>query len=159
MPKDIYTREGELTANSTGLTRDPLELLNTLISEASYHLETMKVELESLKGDLHDLEFHQEGDPASRTAWLSTRQALLKDQIELYRGAVKQTSDLVAISLRHGLDARLVKVEEDKVTAVTSALNRALSAIGISGDMRTTAERVLAQELAAEAGNYQMLGD
>ena len=135
---------------------DPLEMLQSLVAETKHHNDAMKQAIEDLSEELEELM----GSPESATerlADLKMKQDLMKEQIGLYRGSQKELRELLALCLRHGLEERLVALEEARVSAVAVALGRALSAIGVSGTLRNTAERELHKALGEMAGTYEMV--
>lgn len=144
------------TASGLDPVSDPLDMLQRLVSETHHHNEAMKRDLEELAEVLDDLLKSPESD-SQALEWVQIRQALMKEQIGLYRGAQRELRELLALCLRHGLEERLVQLEEAKVSAVAIALNRALSAIGVSGTLRSTAERELHKALGELSGEYELL--
>lgn len=135
---------------------DPLEMLQSLVAETKHHNDAMKQAIEDLSEELEELIGSHES-PSERLADLKMKQDLMKDQIGLYRGSQKELRELLALCLRHGLEERLVALEEARVSAVAVALGRALSAIGVSGTLRNTAERELHKALGEMAGTYEMV--
>jgi len=135
---------------------DPLEMLQSLVAETKHHNDAMKNAIEELAEELDTLLEGSES-PSERLSDLQMKQTLLKEQIGLYRGSQRELRELLALCLRHGLEERLVQIEEARVSAVAVALGRALSAIGISGTVRATAERELHKSLGEMAGTYEML--
>ena len=135
---------------------DPLEMLQSLVAETKHHNDAMKNAIEELAEELDTL-LESSESPSERLSDLQMKQALLKEQIGLYRGSQRELRELLALCLRHGLEERLVQLEEARVSAVAVALGRALSAIGISGTVRATAERELHKALGEMAGTYEML--
>lgn len=135
---------------------DPLEMLQSLVAETKHHNDAMKQAIEDLSEELEELIGSPES-PSERLAGLKMKQTLMKEQIGLYRGSQKELRELLALCLRHGLEERLVALEEARVSAVAVALGRALSAIGVSGTLRNTAERELHKALGEMAGTYEMV--
>ena len=155
-PNEFKALRRSYTASGLDPIADPLAELQSLVSEAKHHNEAMKRDIDELSEQLEDLlESPETGLTGLKGAKM--RQELMKTQIELYRGSQRELRELLALCLRHGLEERLVQLEEAKVSAVAVALGRALSAIGISGTLRTTAERELHKALGEVSGEYQML--
>ena len=132
---------------------DPLEMLQSLVAETKHHNDAMKNAIEELAEELDTLL----ESPSERLSDLKMKQDLMKEQIGLYRGSQRELRELLALCLRHGLEERLVALEEARVSAVAVALGRALSAIGVSGTLRNTAERELHKALGEMAGTYEMV--
>ena len=135
---------------------DPLEMLQSLVAETKHHNDAMKQAIEDLSEELEELIGSPES-PSERLADLKMKQDLMIEQIKLYRSSQKELRELLALCLRHGLEERLVALEEARVSAVAVALGRALSAIGVSGTLRNTAERELHKALGEMAGTYEMV--
>lgn len=135
---------------------DPLEMLQSLVAETKHHNDAMKQAIEGLSEELESI-ISMPNSPSEHLEELQMKQALMKEQIGLYRGSQKELRELLALCLRHGLEERLVALEEARVSAVAVALGRALSAIGVSGTLRNTAERELHKALGEMAGTYEMV--
>lgn len=135
---------------------DPLEMLQSLVAETKHHNDAMKQAIEDLSEELEELIGSPES-PSEHLEELQMKQSLMAEQIKLYRGSQKELRELLALCLRHGLEERLVALEEARVSAVAVALGRALSAIGVSGTLRNTAERELHKALGEMAGTYEMV--
>lgn len=153
--KDKAVRKA-YTAFDLDPVSDPLEMLQSLVAETKHHNDAMKNAIEELAEELEELVGSPES-PSERLEDLQMKQTLMKEQIALYRGSQRELRELLALCLRHGLEERLVQIEEARVSAVAVALGRALSAIGISGTLRNTAERELHKALGEMAGTYEML--
>lgn len=76
----------------------------------------------------------------------------IRGEVILFERAMDRANTVLASYSRLNIDARLMKIEQEKADLLLAAIEAALSAIGVQGEDAMAAKRVMARHLRAIGG-------
>lgn len=113
---------------------DPLIELQRLTTEAIHFKDV----LGKMVNELNNIEhFTEEGSVQIRAA------------VQLYGDAMDRTAKFLDMAMKHDIAGKIVQIEATKVSAISSAISRAIASAGLTSEQENTVRNTLAIELHA----------
>lgn len=73
----------------------------------------------------------------------------IRAAVQLYGEAMDRTAKFLDMAMKHDIAGKIVQIEAAKVSAISSAISRALASAGLSSEQESTVRNTLAIELHA----------
>lgn len=106
-------------------TTNPLDELHQLTTETRWHLDQLMARINDDQ----------------------TTPAEIETYLDLYDNAIKNMTKLLDIALKHDIDGKRLKLQQDQATMIAAVITRIINGTGLTPQQKTTAQNIAHTEL------------